>query len=253
MRRMMGFALVLPLLVALQACAFHFNSQAKAKTTLSQTVGHVPGSSLVVKTRNGWVDVTAEPQRSDVSIETRLQCVGATQQEADDRLAQATMSVTRGPDGVLVIKPIFPGGARGGDGASITIVLPDADGVELDTSNGPVTAHDLTGKLVIDTSNGSVVVVNHRGSAEIDTSNGPITITDHTGSLLIDTSNGVVHVVNLAGPATIDTSNGPIDLSLGADHSGPLNLDTSNGSIRVRVGEGFVGPVTLDTSNASIV
>lgn len=252
MRRLMSLALVLPLLVALQACSFYFDGLAKARTTLSQTAEHVPGSGLVVKTRNGRVEVIADPQRSDVAIEARLKCVGLTQEEADDRLAQARISVTRGLDGVLLIKPIFPGGARSGDGASISIVLPDADGVELDTSNGSVTARGLTGKLVIDTSNGSVDVVNHRGSAEIDTSNGRVEVIDLAGSLLIDTSNGSVHVENLAGPATIDTSNSSIVLSLGADQSGPLDLDTSNGSIRVRVGQGFVGPVTLDTSNGSI-
>ncbi len=69
MRRLMGLALVLPLLGALQACSFHFDALAKARTTISQAAEHVPGSGLVVKTRNGRVEVIADPQRSDVTIE----------------------------------------------------------------------------------------------------------------------------------------------------------------------------------------
>jgi DUF4097 and DUF4098 domain-containing protein YvlB len=224
----------------------------KADTDLAVTADHIPGSALFVDTRNGRIEVVAEPQRSDVSIEARLRCRGHTQAEADDRLAATTLSVTRDANQRLVVKPIFPGSRRGGDGASISIRVPDANGVELDTSNGRVVATMLSGHLLIDTSNGSITVTDHVGPARVDTSNGGVTVTNLSGSLWADTSNGTISLKNVGGPVEADTSNGAIKLALAHDQRGPLMLDTSNGSITVDVGAAFAGTVRFDTSNGSI-
>jgi hypothetical protein len=285
----MGFACVALLVLPMTACSLRYgNNKYTAKTTLTETVDHIAGSALVVNTRNGRIEVMAEPQRSDVLIEATIRCRGDTQAEADRRLAATTLSVSRGADRGLVVKPVFPEQRRGGDGASITIRLPDADGVNLDTSNGAVIARSLAGNLVIDTSNGSVEVTGHDGPARLDTSNGSIVVSDHEGRLALDTSNGSIKVRNVegdvvadtsnssvwvdgangtvsadtsngsiriwnaAGEVTADTSNGSIAVSLTPAQSGPLNLDTSNGSISVEVGSGFVGSVSFRTSRGSI-
>ena len=238
----------------LAGCSFNFTEGAweKAKTTVTQTVEHVPGSAIMIKSRNGRIEVVADPQRSDIAIEARFTCRGETQAEAQERLALTSLSVTRGQDQTLIITPVFPDEPRNGDGASISVRLPDASGATLNTSNGSVRARGLSGKLVIDTSNGPVEVSGHDGPAEIDTSNGPITVTDHTGSLFADTSNGSVKLTNVDGRVEADTSNGTISVSLAPNQPGPLILDTSNGSISVRVGAGFTGAVSFDTSNGSV-
>ncbi|MHC4414755.1 MAG: DUF4097 family beta strand repeat-containing protein [Planctomycetota bacterium] len=252
MRRATILSLGTVLLLSLQACSFRYGDTFKAQTVLSRSVDHVGGSPLVVRTKNGRVDVVASPDRSDVSIEASLRCGGKTQAEADERLTAASLSVSRSADRTLVVKPIFPEPRVAGDGASITVALPDADGVEVDTSNGSVTVRGLTGLLVIDTSNGSVDVADHQGDARIDTSNGAISVSDHVGTLLVDTSNGSIRLDDVDGPVTADTSNGSIVLSLASKQSGPLRLDTSNASIKVRVGAGFAGSVSFNTSNGSI-
>ncbi len=243
-------ALVGLLAIPLQGCSLLFGHVYRARTTFSSQVDHVVGAGLTVKTRNGGVEVVASPDASEVSITARLTCGGDTQEEADARLAAATVSVPRADDRRLLIEPVFPGGPRSGDGASIVVGLPDATGIYLDTSNGSVVARGLAGRLVIDTSNGSIEVSDHRGPAEIDTSNGGVIVVGHVGSLNADTSNGRVRVEDLDGPARIDTSNGSINLTLAPTQIGPLNLDTSNGSIRVVVGPAFVGAVNFSTSNA---
>lgn len=252
MRRLISFAAALTVLLPLTACSFSNGMDFKADTDLSVTAEHVSGSALYVDTKNGRIEVVAEPQRTDVSIEARLRCRGYTQEDADERLAATELSVSRDADQRLVIKPVFPGSRRGGDGASIVVRIPDAHGAHLDTSNGSVVATMLSGHLVIDTSNGSITVTDHDGTARVDTSNGSVTVTNLTGALRADTSNGSITLTNVGGPVEADTSNAAIKLSLAGDQSGPLKLDTSNGSITVDVGAAFIGSVSFDTSNGSI-
>ncbi len=249
MRRALA-ALALLLVLPLQACFFgdlHY----RAETTLLQEADHVAGSALEIRTRNGAVDVAAAPQQSGVSIEARLRAGGRNQAEADDRLAAARLDVSR-VAGALVIAPVFPDPQRSGDGASLTVRLPDADGVSIGTGNGSVIVAGLAGNLEIRTSNGPIRVTGHRGQARIDTSNGSVRVREHVGAVYADTSNGSVEIEGVDGAVTADTSNGHIEVTLGPDDPGPLHLDTSNGSITVHVGPGFAGAVSLDTSNGSI-
>jgi hypothetical protein len=246
------------------------NHEFRADTSRTLTAEHIPGSALVVDTTNGSIEVIAEPDRSDVSIKAHLHCRGTTQDEADQRLAATTVSVARAGNRTLIVKPIFADKRGGGDGASFSIRIPDADGVRLDTSNGSVVARALAGSLVIDTSNGSIRVTDHDGTANVDTSNGAITLTtvggavdaDTTngaitlttvgGPVDADTTNGAITLTNVGGPVDADTSNGAIRLTLADNQGGPLKLDTSNGSIMVQVGPAFVGTVRFDTSHGSI-
>jgi hypothetical protein len=253
MHRTLFLAAAATVALPLTACSYTCNHlRYEAEKTLTLNFTHVAGSSLLVDTRNGRIEVVADPQRSDVAIEARVHCRGETQQEADERLDEIRIDASRGDDGRLVIKSVFPGRHRGSDGASIHVKIPEADGVELDTSNGSVVAGGLAGHLVIDTSNGRISVTDHDGSAHLDTSNGRVSVTNLSGSLWVDTSNGRLALVNVHGPVEADTSNGAIKLSLAPDQSGPIDLDTSNGSIDVDVGPGFGGRVTLKTSNGFV-
>lgn len=241
------------LLLAMAGCYWNSGSRFRADTTVTEHMEHVPGSALVVKTQNGHIEIVAAPEQGDVSIEAVIRCTGETQQEADERLAATTLSVTREADQALVVAPVFPAAHNGGgDGASIVIRLPDANGAELDTSNGSVTVRGLTGNLVIDTSNGRIEVSDHVGPANVDTSNGSVVVTNHTGRLYVDTSNGSVHLTNIDGRVNADTSNGSVVVTLAPGQIGPLDLDTSNGSITVQVGPAFEGAVTLQTANGAI-
>ena len=233
MRKLVYTALVLSVILPLAACSFS-NNWHRSQMTMNLTSDHVVGSGVEVRSRNGRIEVVAVPNRTDVAITVRIYTRGSTMAEAEERLAASTVLVSRTSDGTLLVEPKFPEPVRGGDGASILIELPDANGATLRTSNGSVHTHGLTGTLIVDTSNGSVAVV------------------DHEGALSADTSNGSIRINGLNGSVVADTSNGSIVLTLHDDQTGPINLDTSNGSITVRVGAGFAGTVTLDTSNGSI-
>jgi len=232
MRKLIYTASVLLVVMPLTACSF--SNWHRSQMTMNLTSDHIAGAAVEVRSRNGRIEVVAVSNRTDVAITAKIYARGNTMAEAEERLAASALLVSRSDDGTLLVEPKFPEPVRGGDGASILIELPDANGATLRTSNGSVHVYGLTGTLIIDTSNGAVEIVDHQGDTKVDTSNGSIRI------------NG------LNGPVEAETSNGAIVLSLHDDQSGPINLDTSNGSITVRVGASFAGTVTLDTSNGSI-
>ena len=252
MQRSLCLASLVLAISPLAACSWHFNDAHKAHRETTRSVVHKPGQGVEVWTRNGSVKVMAAPDQADVTVEARLTCRGDTLEEAQERLAAATLTVERRDDGTLRIEPVFPGGYRGGDGASVSVWIPDARGVSVHTSNGSVTSSGLSGKIVIDTSNGNIKLTDHDGEAWIDTSNGNVVVNGLAGSLILDTSNGSVHLDGVAGPVRADTSNGPMTVTLTPEATGPMHLDTSNGSITVRVGQAFAGDVRLSTSNGSI-
>lgn len=245
--------IALGLLIVLQGCSINFGPTVKSKPkAVSQTVEHVTNSPLLVKTRNGKVEVTVDSSVTSVSIEAKIYCGGATQAEADERVANASVVAIRQTNQSLLIKPEFPGGPRSGDGASFKIKVPSSNGIEIHTSNGRVTARNLNGPIFIDTSNAYIELADHNGNAVLDTSNGGVKVTNLKGNLEVDTSNGKIEVLQLAGSAIVDTSNASVFVSLAPGQNGPILADSSNGSITVHVGSAFIGKVTFDTSNGKI-
>lgn len=254
MRRNLCLSLALLLVVFLQACSIHFGQTARSKvTSLTQSMQHVSDAPVEIKTRNGSVNIAADQSLDAVWIEAKIVCGGKTKAEAQERVAQASLTVIRQADQTLLIAPSFPGGPQNGDGASIWVKLPGARGVEIYASNGRVSSSGLTGEIVIDTSNGTVELADHHGTATIDTSNGSVIVTQLQGDLEADTSNGRIKVIDLAGSANLNTSNGLVFVSLALGQTGPIIADSSNGPITVKVGPAFVGTVTMDTSNGPII
>ena len=230
------FKLIPALLIVsmFQGCVL-FNMN-RAKLEKSFTVMHVPDSSLSVSSRNGSIDVIADPDLDEVVIDVMFTCGGATMIEAEERVADATLIIERSTSRTLTIRPEFPGGPRNGDGARIVVHLPDADGVDISTGNGGVAALGLTGPLLIGTSNGRVRVEDHDGEAKIKTSNGRVTVLRHGGAVEARTSNGriILTLLNdVSEPFYLRSSNGSITATVGASFNGRVTFDTSNGRVRV--------------------
>lgn len=228
------------------------SSTYRATRTVVHNVEHVSGSPLLVDTFNGTVRVIRDPSRSDVEITAKIVAGGRTFEKAEQRLDDSHLFIAREADDTLTVVPQFVRPERNGDGAAVTVRLPDANGVTLKTSNGPVIAQALSGELFIDTSNASVEVEDHTGSVIIDTSNGRVTAQRIRGDLEIDTSNGSVTARDVEGGVIIDTSNGSVDLVLAPYAAGPIYVDSSNGSIELTTGPGFGGTLSLETSNARL-
>lgn len=252
------------LCLPLAACVVRIDTKQQVTTI---PVPHVSGSGLKVITRNGHITATRSAG-ADVQIIATLRMVN------DERLRETTISANRDGSGVLVIAAMPPGGEwKSSEGCSFDVTLPDANGVNLKSSNGKIETSGLSGAAEAESSNGSLVISSHNGPIHAETSNGHIDITAATGSVNCSTSNGAVKVsLKGPGPVRIDTNNGAITLQVGKAFAGSINIKTSNGSIstpsaapgfpsltvqregknRAKVSLG-TGPASeLDTSNGSV-
>ena len=221
-----------------------------------------PGAALEVDTFNGAVRIERGGQEQ-IEISAKIR---STTQE---RLAATQVSVDYGSDNVVRIGVDWPIGMREKrESCSFVILVPQASGVDVETSNGRIEVMGMAGDAKVRTSNGRIEVKDHDGPVDAKTSNGRITVTDANGLVHARTSNGRITVTRPGGPVDVETSNGAITLTVPSDFGGVITCDTSNGSIKgdmpthatvIKSGKGYMQAdlgeghgAKLNTSNGSI-
>lgn len=203
------------------------------------------GTGVDVRTRNGNVDVDAGAGAEAVVVATLR---ARTQQRLDE-----TTVVAEASGGTLNVRVDWPDGRpQSGEGCSFKIEAPAPSGVHVDTSNGKISLRDTSGLADLDTSNGSVRVVNHTGEVLAESSNGAIHVRDASGAVEAITSNGRIELVNVGGRAVAHTSNGAIMAHLAESSPGPVQLRSSNGPVDLAIGSAFVGELKVSTSNGNV-
>lgn len=223
-----------------------FSGEKGVKETRTILVDHTAAKPLHITTANGAISV-ARATDSAVTITAKVHA-------ADDARLKATQILTkRLDDGTLDIRVKWPDDKRkNNEGVSIAITLPDARGLHLSTSNGPIDASGMSGDAALDTSNGPIAVHDHDGPVKATSSNGPVSIQNASGPAIVNTSNAPVTIDNAVSPVKADTSNGRIAVSLRPDATGPVTLDTSNAPIHLTIGSAFAGSLAAGTSNARV-
>ncbi len=215
--------------------------------TRQVNVAHSAGMPLAVTTANGAVHVTAASPGQEVSVKAALRA------ETAERLAATKVVAERKADGTLSIGIDWPAdGRRGSEGCSFDISIPDAKGVTINTSNGPVSVNGLTGDAVLRSSNASITAGHQAGNVDAHTSNAGIIVSGPGGDITAVTRNGHIEIVDAPGAVSADTSNGKVDVRMTDAAPGPVRIVTSNGSVRIEVGAGFKGQLTAKTSNGRV-
>ncbi len=244
---------LLPLLLAgaslsmvMSGCASSFAFGPRVHHTYSAILPHIVGSAMSIDTVNGSIEAIGV-DRADVSIVVDLSGHDA------DRLAQAIVHTDRLDDDTLSISVHWPDGKRKhNEGASISVELPNADGIEAHTSNGRITIAGLSGHADLRSSNGSIKVDRHDGSIYADTSNGKIQAERVSGEIEMYSSNGPIVITDAFGPIRVETSNGNAYVSTMDGNEGPIRIRTSNGRVDLDLGDGFVGVLKCQTSNGKV-
>ena len=209
----------------------------------SESVEHQPGKPLRVRTGNGSITV-AKGGGNHVTIRADLRAISL------ERLAAVKIRTTREADGTLDIRADWPdGGARGMEGCTFTVAIPDATGIDLETSNGTITVESMGGAALLRTRNGAIDVRAQDGSIRADTTNGKIRLVDVRGNVIAHGSNGRISVERCAGSVEAETTNGGVDVAQTADAPGTLQLTTNDGSITAEIGRAFRGALHLRTVN----
>ncbi len=213
--------------------------------TVSLAIAHVPNQGIKVTTANGSIDV-GQQSRSDVELTAEIRAT------TPERLEQVTIQADRDEQGTLVVKTNWPDKRKSREGCSFTIALPDAQGVDLQSSNGSLTVTNLAGGMQLKTSNGSIKAESHRGKVVAETSNGSIKVRDASGDVDLHSSNGKIEGTGIKGSAKAKTSNGNIAIALAPESQGPINAKSSNGSLTLTLNQRFTGELDLSTSNGSV-
>ena len=230
--------------LALLGCGITQQARFKRTDTIVKT--HVPAAPVHVDVANGSIEVKAG-EADEVRITAEIKAV------TQERLDQTTLVVTRAPDQTLDVSVAWPDGKRrNNEGCSVTITMPDASTIALETSNGRLTVTGVGTDLNLQTSNGRLIASHIPGNIYGRTSNGRVIFDDIGGEINVDTSNGKLILTDIAGPVRADTSNGSVQIRLTDSATGPIDVDTSNGSATIAVGPGFQGQLQLSTSNGRI-
>jgi DUF4097 and DUF4098 domain-containing protein YvlB len=245
------FSLVsLSLAIALTGCS---GLSPRASSDYSVSAPWSGYDQVVIRTRNGAVDLTIDPQTGGQAIASgRKSVAGLTLDEATANLerVQITMLSDAAAARTLRIELAFPPELQErGPSASVNLRIPAVAKVDVQASNGSIRTGPVAAGSRFDTSNGSVHVEHAAGDVAVESSNGGIHVQRCDGSVFARTSNSSITVVSVAGDADLQTGNGPIKVG---ECRGRLTADTSNGRIEARAWPSTTTPVRLDSSNGSI-
>jgi len=169
---------------------------------------------------------------TELSGSTKFKASAATQERADQRVAQMDWEARREGD-TLVLTLKGPDDDRRDYGASLDLLVPSRVTVELESGNGGITVEGEFPRVVLATSNGGIEVMSD-------------------ARVRARTSNGRIHYAGASEDFELRTSNGKVEAMLTGDWAGRGVIDTSNGSVKVECSGALGAVVTASTSNGKI-
>jgi len=110
--------------------------------------------------------------------------------------------------------------------------VPKTANLTASTYNGPVSAHDVDGKLSLKSHNGPVSIRRCNGEISGETENGPVSYTGTSGNIMLSTVNG---------PVSIRLEN--------SQWNGDLNASTHNGPVAFQVPDNFQSAFLIEGGN----
>ena len=218
----------------------------KAHDHRTMQVAAVDFSPIDITNANGWIEAI-QADRADVGIDVELYGHDI------ERLFSATVHADRMGDETLRVWIEWPGGKRrDGEGANISLLIPNCNGINARTTNGHITVEGLSGDAQLNSSNGSIRVSRYDGSVNADTSNGRIQLEGVSGDIEVYSSNGRVIITDAFGQIRAETTNGNAYITTMDGNAGPIRVRTSNGRIDLDLGDGFEGILRCQTSNGKV-
>jgi hypothetical protein len=117
------------------------------------------------------------------------------------------------------------------------IKVPEGIEVEVDNSFGDISVREISSNVDIENSNGKITAGAIEGNAVIKNSFGAIEVTDVKGNVNIKNSNGLTAVKNAGGNVDVKNSFGDIEIQIAG---GNVRAESSNGRIYVEAPAGTV-------------
>lgn len=218
-------AFALMLLIATAAVA-----EASQTETFDRTVNLQPGGTVELDNVNGRIMISAWDQ-PQVRIHAVKKIQNESDRDASALLKQLRIDI-RQSGSTLRIETITPKN-EGNDffdflfgnhvNASVEyeLTVPRSISLNVDNTNGSITATELSGEIDVETTNGRIEVVRCSGSVDAETTNGSITVE------LVQVRSG--------RPMRFETTNGRINLSVPSNMAADIDASTTNGRIESEI------------------
>lgn len=133
----------------------------------------------------------------------------------------------------------------------ITIAIPDAVRLVVETENLPINLNGLSAEIDLRTENGSVVIVNCNGKIELESENGPVKLHNCAGDQTYKLENGLLSAEVLSGDQiSVESENGAIKLR--SVCFAKVDVSTENGSIYYETLPVDSGEMSFSSENGSI-
>lgn len=243
-RKSAPFAFITPLMM-LSSCVGDF---ARVQQDFHYSYTMQPGGHLDVETRNGSIDIVGWDRNS-------IDVAGTKYAPDDSELQEVRIKVNvSGNTALISTESPNGGGLWGNYGANYTIHVPSNTAVtRARSTNGRVSAEDLTAGGSLNSTNGHISLNRDTGNFDVHTTNGSIEFEDCSGMERAETTNGGVRGTLRAGAFDAHSVNGPIDFTLSKPQSDEeLRASTTNGSIRIQLNQFAGNPMHLETTHGPI-
>jgi DUF4097 and DUF4098 domain-containing protein YvlB len=248
----MVMSILAPVLATLAACGFG-GVEGKSEWTKSYTLAE--GGTLEIHSTNGEIDIVPS-DGSTVSVVAERIAHAATEAAAKEAAAAIQIKESVSPTRIALdarTEGTFLDGSRE---VKFHVKAPVWAAVTIDTTNGEVSIHNITGDLKVETTNGQIHGDGLAGSTSVETTNGEIvleyasipahgitcsatngeiTVTipkDGNAHIAADVTNGGISTENLT---LHDTKEERRSLKATLNGGGPsIKIETTNGGIKIR-------------------
>ena len=139
-------------------------------------------------------------------------------------------------------------------GTKVTVEVPSHLDLEAKTSDGNLTASQLTGKLQVHSGDGSVTLEDVHGDLHLGSSDGNVVIRRATGTLEARGSDGHMQIDGQFSAVQLHTSDGSLDFTLapGSQLNAASRIESSDGQVVLHVPSTLAADLDISTSDGHL-
>jgi hypothetical protein len=219
----------------------------QAKEDFHYSYALQPGGQLDLSNTNGSVEITGWDRNS-------LDISGTKYGPDSDRLKDVKVNVSASGKDATITTDIPKGDWHGSYGVRYRIRVPRNIALhQIATTNGAVTAEDLSGGGHIRSTNGKLALTYLVGDYRAETTNGAIEIENCSGLQKAETTNGGVRGHLKEGAIEANSTNGALDVTVDRPRENkPIRMTTTNGSLTLALAEFHGNTVRAGTTHGSV-
>ena len=206
---------------------------------------------LALSTFDGSIEVRGW-DRNEVVVE--VEKVGPDQATVDRIQVRAAQDGSAITIDVQKPSPLETSGIRRSPSANLVVSVPLKTAVVARSGDGSISVRRVTGKLDLDTDDGSIRVEEVAGALVARTGDGDVIVQKMDGQAEIHTGDGVVGLDGVLTGLKVETRDGAVEVTArpGSRIDTEWDVTTGDGDVRIEVPEGFGAEVDARTGDGRV-